>query len=138
MWSEQILTQQHLIEKWMQPLPFVNLWDDLTIFFRTLIWNWFLIAVVHFYCLVCECSFSRYVLIFNLRRALFWFWFFILLLNFVLFILDVIVVGDTNCGVLDCVHILCQIRMTSTWSLSSIKGGKLRPVKNNRICLFHF
>ena len=125
MGSEQILTQQHLVEKRMQPLPFINLWDDLTIFFSLIIFNRFLIAIVHFYCLVCKCAFSRYVLIFNLRRALFRFWFFIFLLNSVLFVLDIVVVGNANCGVLNCIHILCQIRMTASTSLSGIKRGKL-------------
>ena len=135
--SEQILTQQHLIVKRMQPLPFINLWDNLTIFLFTFIRSRILIAIVHFYSLVCKCTFGRYVLIFNLRRALFWLWIFIFLLNFVFFFLDIIVV-IVDSGIFYCIHILCQIRMTTTGFNCGIEGGKLRPVNNNRICFFHF
>ena len=138
--SEQILTQQHLIEKRMQPLPFINLVNNLTIFFRMFIRIRFRIAIVHFhfYCKVCKCTFGRNVLLFNLRRVLFLFWFFISLLNSVLFVLDVFVIGNANRGVLNCIHILSQIRMTTTTSLSRIKRGKLWLRNNNRICLLHF
>ena len=110
MWSEQILTQNHLIEQRMQPFLLVYLRHRRHLLAAVLLTKLaalgglLLQARIHLDCIVRECPLGRLVLLFDLRAEVLRFG--ERLLDPALFVLDVLVVGDPGRLVVDRVHVL--------------------------------